>query len=219
MRIVTAIATCSIFLLASLSAHAGEARAQFDRFSQGLQGLDGEFEQRVYDARGELSEQSTGTIALKAPRQFRWEYVEPFPQLIVADGNNIWIYDPDLEQVNVRVQSFEEQGSPLTALIDRDELDRQFEVSEGGGEDSLHWLMLDPRGEDAQFSQARLGFDDDAGLARMELVDSLGQRTEVTFSGWERNPAFSDTEFRFTPPPGVDVVGETTPDAEVFGLD
>lgn len=219
MRIVTLLAACSIFALTALPAHAGEGRVQFDRFSNDLKGLQGEFDQRVYDSRGQVTEHSTGTIALKAPRQFRWEYVEPFPQLIVADGNNVWIYDPDLEQVSVRVQSFEEQGSPLTALIDREELDRQFDVTEGSSEDALHWLILSPKADDAQFSQARLGFDDNAGLARMELDDALGQRTVVSFTGWERNPAFTGAEFRFTPPPGVDVVGETAPGAEVFGID
>ena len=73
-----------------------------------------------------------GSVKLSAPRQFRWEYLKPAPQLIVADGDHIWIYDPDLEQVTVRKQSLEEQGSPLAVLIDPTELDRQYKVSEGG---------------------------------------------------------------------------------------
>lgn len=217
MRRVIALATplLLIGLLVAPQVHAGDARAAFDRFSQDLRGLDGRFEQRVYDANGHLSEQSTGTIALRTPRQFRWEYVDPFPQLIVADGDHVWIYDPDLEQVNVRIQSHEEQSSPLAVLIDPDELDRQFSVAQGGVEEGLDWMVLTPHGEDAQFDQARLAFDDAGELVRMELDDSLGQKTRVQFSGWERNPDFASGHFRFDPPAGVDVVGEMAEAAEV----
>lgn len=207
-------------LLMPALAMAGEARALFDRFSQGLEGLEGRFEQHVYDADGRLTESSTGTIALRAPRQFRWEYSDPFPQLILADGDHVWIYDPDLEQANVRVQSYEEQSSPLAALIDPAELDRQFIVGEGGADaDGLVWLSLQPRLDDGQFSQARLAFDAQAQLARMQLDDALGQRTEVGFSDWTRNPGFDAGFFRFQAPPGVDIVGEMAPGAEVFPVE
>lgn len=216
MRRVIALATPLLLLgLVVPQAQADDARAAFDRFSKDLRGLDGSFEQRVYDANGHLSEHSTGTIALRTPRQFRWEYLDPFPQLIVADGNHVWIYDPDLEQVNVRIQSHEEQSSPLAVLIDPDELERQFTVARGGDEDGLDWMVLTPRGEDAQFDQARLAFDGAGALARMELDDSLGQKTRVTFSGWERNPDFATDHFSFEPPAGVDVVGAMAEAAEV----
>lgn len=216
MRRICLIGLPLLFAFAAPAAFGQESRAAFDRFSQDLQGLDGRFEQRVFDANGHLSESSEGQVALRTPRQFRWEYQQPFPQLIVADGDHVWIYDPDLEQVNVRLQSHEEQSSPLAALIDRDELDRQFEVSEGGERDGYRWLLLDPRGEQAEFSQARLAFSEGGELARMELDDSLGQRTEVDFSGWERNPSFAADHFRFEPPAGVDVVGEMAEAAETF---
>lgn len=220
MRRVIALATplLLIGLAAAPQVHAQDARAAFDRFSEDLQGLDGRFEQRVYDANGHLSEESTGTIALRTPRQFRWEYVDPFPQLIVADGNHVWIYDPDLEQVNVRIQSHEEQSSPLAVLIDPDELERQFSVAGGGGGDGLDWMVLTPRGEDAQFDQARLAFDAGGELVRMELDDSLGQKTQVQFSDWVRNPGFDDGHFSFDPPEGVDVVGEMAEAAEVMPI-
>ena len=198
--------------LAALSMLAGTAfagaRDNLDAFSKGLQGLDGQFEQKLYDLDGRLKETSTGRVALSAPRLFRWEYATPYEQLIVADGEKVWVFDPDLEQVTVRPQGPEEQNSPLAALVDPAKLERDFRVREGEEAEGLSWLLLSPRDpEQASFSSARLGFDGQA-LVRMEVVDTLGQRTEVKFSGWKRNPAFAAGTFRFVPPAGVDVVGE-----------
>jgi outer membrane lipoprotein carrier protein len=210
-----AILSFALLLLPAL-ASAAPPSAALARFSQDLKGLDGRFVQRVFDAEGQLTEETTGRVALSAPRQFRWEYEAPFPQLIVADGDHVWVYDPDLEQVQVRIQSHEEQQSPLTVLIDPSELDRQFLVAAAPDSDGLSWAVLTPRkAEEAQFASARLGFAGDA-LARMEMKDSLGQRTEISFEGWRRNPAFAADTFRFTPPAGVDVVGETADAAEVY---
>lgn len=193
------------------------ARVVLDRFAEGLQGLGGQFEQRVFDPEGRLDEESRGQVALSAPRQLRWEYQAPHPQLIVADGNRVWIYDPDLEQVQVRPQAAEEQQNPLAALTDPDELERQFEISDGGQAEGLAWIELVPRGENAPFSQARLGFADQH-LQRMEMRDGLGQRTEILFSGWQRNPAFAPDTFRFVPPEGVDVIGAEDEPAQAFPL-
>ena len=193
-------------------------RERLMAFTKGLKGLDARFEQRVFDPNGRPSETSSGSVKLSAPRQFRWEYLKPAPQLIVADGDHIWIYDPELEQVTVRNQSMEEQGSPLAVLIDPTELDRQYKVSDGGKVGGLDWLVLVPRKEeDAPFQKAKLGFGA-AGLVRMELNDGLGQRTVIGFGPWQRNPAFGAGTFRFTPPKGVDVVGSVMPGAQVSPL-
>lgn len=198
--------------LAALSMIAGTAfagaRDNLDAFSKGLKGLDGRFEQTLYDLDGRLKESSTGRVALSAPRLFRWEYATPYEQLIIADGEKVWVFDPDLEQVTVRPQGPEEQNSPLAALVDPGKLERDFNVREGGDAEGLSWLLLSPRNADqASFSSARLGFKGQA-LARMEVVDTLGQRTVITFDGWKRNPDFDAGTFRFVPPAGVDVVGE-----------
>ena len=211
----TAIVT---LMLAPALAAANAGREAITRFSKDLRSLDGRFVQQVVDPQGQPGERSEGRISLKAPRQFRWEYQRPFPQLIVADGDHLWLYDPDLEQVTVRVQSYEEQSSPLAALIDPGELDRQFLVSEGGQGGGITWIDLKARKpEDSAVASARLGFDAN-GLARMVFEDQLGQRTEVSFSGWTRNGALPGELFRFTPPEGVDVVGETRDSAEVRPL-
>ena len=204
-------------VLASPLAHAG-AREKMAAFTSGLKGLDGRFEQQVYEGNNASPRHSSGTVKLSAPRQFRWEINKPNSQLIVADGDQVWIYDPDLEQVTVRNQSAEEQNSPLSVLIDPTELQRQYKVSEGGTSAGLEWLVLAPKkADDAGFKQARLGFGP-GGLARMEMQDTLGQRTVIGFGPWVRNPKFAAGTFRFTPPKGTDVVGTPVKPAQVTPL-
>lgn len=199
-----------VFLASALLAGTALAGARDDlkAFTTGLKGLDGQFSQQVYDAKGKLKESSSGRVALSAPRLFRWEYAKPYPQLIVADGKKVWVYDPDLQQVTVREQGSEEQNSPLSALIDPAKLDQQFNVKESGTADGLQWLTLTPKSEgEASFQSARLGFGKD-GLSRMEVLDAVGQNTKISFSGWKRNPAFATTTFKYTPGKGVDIVGD-----------
>ena len=193
--------------LLAIQAFAG-ARDELKSFTTGLKGLDGQFTQQVYDIKGKLKETSSGRVALSAPRLFRWEYAKPYPQLIVADGKKVWVYDPDLQQVTVRGQGSEEQNSPLSALIDPAKLDQQFHVTESGSADGLQWLTLTPTNEgDASFQSARLGFGD-GGLTRMEVLDAVGQNTKISFTGWKRNPSFAAGTFKYTPAKGVDVVGD-----------
>ena len=196
----------SAAILVATSAHAG-ARDDLNAFTRGLKGLQGGFAQTVYDSNGAKKEASTGRVSLSAPRLFRWEYVKPYPQLIVADGKTVWVYDPDLKQVTRRPQGAAEGNSPLAALVDPARLDRDYVVAEAGSKDGLEWLTLTPRNkDDASFESARLGFDQ-GGLGRMSFTDLLGQRTEIVFAKWQRNPAFASGTFTYVPPKGVDVVG------------
>lgn len=193
--------------LVTSTAFAG-ARDGLKSFTTGLKGLDGQFTQQVFDASGKLKESSSGRVAMSAPRLFRWEYTKPYPQLIVADGEKVWVYDPDLQQVSVREQGVEELNSPLSALIDPGKLDQQFNVAESGTVDGLQWLTLTPKNTgDASFQSARLGFDGKT-LRRMEVVDAVDQRTRIDFNGWKRNPSFAGGTFKYAPAKGVDVIGE-----------
>ncbi|MFT3762419.1 MAG: outer membrane lipoprotein chaperone LolA [Pseudoxanthomonas sp.] len=200
----------AVILSAAFAAGIAQAggRDELAAFTRGLKGLDGQFAQQVYDGSGRLKESSSGRVALSAPRQFRWEYVKPYEQLIVADGKKVWIYEPDLQQVSVRDQGAEEQNSPLAALLDPVRLDRQFNATETGVRDGLDWLQLTPKGDaEAGFQNASLGFGSH-GLEKMEVVDGVGQRTVIEFSGWKRNPSFAGGTFTYAPGKGVDVVGE-----------
>lgn len=204
MKLTTSILAAAL-LLAATAADAG-GRDQLDTFTKGLKGLDGQFSQQVFDARGKQKEHSTGRVALSAPRMFRWEYVKPYPQLIVADGKTVWVHDPDLQQVSKRPQGVEEANSPLAILLDPSRLDRDFAVKDAGATAGVEWLQLTPKQADAPFKTARLGFTG-GNLAQMEYVDATGQRTKIAFSGWKRNPGFAKGTFVFVPAKGVDVIG------------
>ncbi|HZP67842.1 MAG TPA: outer membrane lipoprotein chaperone LolA [Rudaea sp.] len=203
------------FCAAAHAAGADTARARLDAFAHGLNALSGEFEQAVRGPNGGAGKTSHGTLALKAPRQFRWETTAPYKQTIVADGERVWIYDPDLEQVSVRPQGSEEAHSPLTVLTDLSQLDREFAASEQGEREGLAWLRLVSKDKEPQFAYCDLGLDAN-GLERMRFEDTLGNRTEIHFSHWQRNPALPADTFKFVPPKGVDVIGDPTPAAETF---
>ena len=200
-----AAALAAGLMLASPAATAG-ARDDLNAFTKGLTGLDGGFSQSVYDSKGKLKERTSGRVAMSAPRLFRWEYVKPYPQLIVADGTSVWVYDPDLKQASKRPQGVEEANSPLAILLEPARLDRDFNVKDAGTSDGLSWLQLTPKQAEAGFKTAKLGFGK-SGLARMEYVDALGQRTQISFTGWKRNPTFAKGTFVYVPPKGVDVIG------------
>lgn len=207
-RLVLILLASLAFSLASL-AHAttGPARQRLDAFATDLHSLKGHFTQTLADASGQGAKTSSGTLALEAPRQFRWDTLEPYKQTIVADGSRVWLYDPELEQVTVRVQSTEEAHSPLTVITDLKQLDKDFSVAERGERDGLVWLRLNSKAKDPQFDYADLGFDAQ-GLKRMMFRDQLGAVTDIRFSDWQRNVDLSPSTFNFTPPPGADVIGD-----------
>ena len=198
----------------STSFAAEMARAKLDAFAKGISAISADFEQQVHDPNGG-GKQSRGTLALQAPREFRWDVTSPHKQLIVADGEKVWIYDPDLEQVTVRAQGTEEAHSPLTVLTDLSQLDREFTASEQGEHDGLIWLRLKSKDKEPQFAWCDLGFDG-SNLTRMQFEDALGNTTEIRFAHWQRNPKLAADAFKFTPPKGVDVIGDATPAAQAY---
>jgi outer membrane lipoprotein carrier protein len=206
-----------VLLLVSSGAHADGARARLDAFAKDLHSVSASFEQTVVDAKGSNGKTTKGTLALKAPRLFRWDTTAPYKQLIVADGEKVWIYDADLEQVSVRAQGTEEAHSPLTVLTDLSQLDRDFTTSEQGEHDGLTWLRLKSKDKEPQFAYADLGFDA-GGLERMRFEDTLGDKTEIRFSDWRKNAPLPADNFRFTPPKGVDVIGDPTPAAQAYPI-
>src|SRR5690348_7231842 len=207
-RFKLALAAIALLSLGTaVQAATGAARARLDAFATGLHSLTGSFSQTLVDPNGNAGKTSTGTLAPEAPRQFRWETVAPYKQTIVADGSRVWMYDPELEQVTVKVQSSEEAHSPLTVLTDIKQMDREFKVTEQGERDGLVWLRLTSTAKDPQFAYADLGFDAN-GLARMTFKDQLGSTTDIRFSDWQRNAPIPPATFNFVPPKGADVIGD-----------
>lgn len=187
--------------------HRGPARDQLERFAAGLDSLHAQFSQRVIGSDGEVQDESSGEVWLQRPDKFRWAYGGDFPELVVADGTSVWIYDEVLEQVTVKNQSDAESDSPLTVLTDTGRLDREFEVREVGDMDNMDLLELRSKSPETQFERVLLGFSADT-LRLMVMEDAFGLRTELRFSDVERNPALKARLFRFEPPPGADVIGD-----------
>jgi outer membrane lipoprotein carrier protein len=203
----------STWLLAGLAASTAvfppavgaDAGVRLQRFLDGLTSLRAEFRQTVTDARGRLIERAEGSMSLLRPGRFRWEYRVP-EQLIVSDGKTIWHYDIELEQVTIRGVGETLAGTPAQLLAGQGDLDEDFSITDAGVEKGLQWNLLTPRRTDADFREVRLGFAD-RELRRMQLLDRLGQTTELEFLQIERNPRLDAAQFSFVPPPGVDVVG------------
>ena len=209
----------ALLLLATQTSSAATAREQLVGFLLDVKVLKADFVQTVVGEYNELVEESEGELALSAPRQFRFEYTQPYPQLLLADGEKLWIYDPDLEQVTVRPQSNEEANSPLTLILEPESLDQTFIVTEGGSEHELDWLLLTPIAERNDFDRLDLGFDQN-GLKVMSYRDPSGLSTRLVFSDWQRDPGLAADYFAFVPPAGVDVVGlELIDSANVQPLD
>ena len=188
-------------------AQSGPARTQLEQFSADLQSLRASFDQLVIGVDGAVEDESTGRLWLSRPQRFRWEYGGDFPELLVADGDHVWIYDEMLEQVTVRDQSGLSSDSPLTLLTDLSHLDEQFEVREVGDDNGMQLLELKARSQEAEFERVLLGLRDDT-LLLMAMEDAFGLRTEIRFRDIERNLELDTALFRFDPPPGIDLIGD-----------
>lgn len=208
-RIVAALllTLCAHVTFAASDLPAGRQRVE--GFLQGLQSLQAQFKQTLTDRNGQTVEQASGTLAIRRPNRFRWDYREPNEQLIVADGARIWLYDADLEQVTVRKLDDTLSATPAMLLSGQGNLEQNFEVTQTSQEGGVFWVRMQPKRDDTDFKWVRLGFDG-ATLKFMELADKLGQTTHLEFAQLERNPTLDPSRFTFTVPPGADVIGDAS---------
>jgi outer membrane lipoprotein carrier protein len=176
-------------------------------FVEGAKTMRAQFSQSVVDRSGKVTNESGGIMQFSRPGKFRWEYVKPYPQLIVGDGQKLWIWDNDLNQVTVKRLTDSLGSSPAALLAGSNEIERSFTLVDGGSSEGVDWLQAKPRDKDSTFDSIRMGFGE-AGLQMMELVDNFGQKTIIRFAKVEKNPKLGADQFKFTPPKGADVVGE-----------
>ena len=199
------------FLVVSLLLLCSSAQAdsldRFKAFLRDTQSARADFEQQVYGRDGKLTQESRGSFVFQRPGRFRWTYAKPVDQLIVGDGERVWIYDRDLNQVTVRKLSRALGSTPAALLAGASEVEQAFELRDAGIRGGLEWLEARPRESEAGFELVRMGFSA-AGLQAMELVDHFGHTTRLHFSNLQRNPKVDPSEFRFEPPKGADVLGE-----------
>ena len=195
---------------------AGKAVDRLNAFFGSKGALRADFVQRVQGATFSQPKESRGILMMQRPGKFRWDYRAPFPQLILADGKRLWIYDQDLEQVVVKPLNAALGDTPALLLSGGNSsdstLEQQFFITElDESRDGLYWVQLLPKATESNFQEMRLGFGE-KHISKMELVDGFGQRTELLFSNVEINARLPEDSFVFVPPKGVDVVGN--PDVE-----
>ena len=199
-------------LLVATVVHAAETavddgEALVNEFVTDVVTFSGEFEQSLIDPDGRLLETTTGTLEIQRPGRFRWVYVEPYEQWLIADGTNIWSYDVDLEQVTVKPQADALANTPALLLGGSSEAMDQFEYGGSFSESGFTWVRLLPVDTESGFQRVELGFDN-RRLGRMVFHDNLEQTTIVILKNVAVNEAIDAGRFEFVIPDGVDVVGK-----------
>ncbi|HXV08649.1 MAG TPA: outer membrane lipoprotein chaperone LolA [Burkholderiales bacterium] len=174
-------------------------------FAAQTQSARADFSQKMLGKDGKVEQTSTGKLVFSRPGKFRWEYRKPYEQLIIGDGEKLWVYDKDLNQVTVKKLRGALGSSPAELLAGSNEIEDHYNLNAMGVKGGLDWLDAYPTDGDSMFEKVRLGFKGN-GLDIMELHDRLGQVTVIRFTKVQRNPKLDATAFRFTPPEGADVL-------------
>lgn len=206
-KIVTAILIAASATLAS-----ADGLKSLESFMKGAQTGRADFTQTVTsppkDGQAARTKTSSGSFEFQRPNRFKFAYKKPFEQTIVADGQTLWLYDVDLNQVTQRSQS-QALGSTPAALLasapDLSALKAEFTLEASPDKDGLQWVLATPRAKDGQLRSVRVGFSGDQ-LAALDIEDSFGQRSNIRFNGMQANASLPASTFQFKPPAGADVV-------------
>jgi outer membrane lipoprotein carrier protein len=199
---------CALSLAAMLNSAVAAASGidQLRAFVDGARTGKATFRQVVTAKSGRVPQVSSGTFAFARPGKFRWSYEKPYAQLLVGDGDKLWIYDRDLNQVVVKKLDRALGATPASLLAGSNAFETNFVLIDGGSADGVEFVEAKPKSPDTGFDQIRIGFKENLPRT-MELHDTFGQVTQLTFDAFERNPAIDAALFRFSPPPGADVIG------------
>jgi len=200
-------------LVALGAASLAHGQTPLDDYLEHLKTLRTGFSQVVTDGRGLEVQKAAGTLVIVRPGKFRWELTpdgSQSPQLMVADGKNLWFYDRDLEQVSVKPAATALTATPASLLAGDENIRTLFTVSPAGRRDGFEWVKVVPKQGDADFREAQLAFTR-GELKRMVLKDKLGQTVRLEFESSERNAPVADVEVKFTPPESADVIGTPVP--------
>ena len=184
-----------------------DAVARLTGFFQSTSSMRAQFHQTVLDAQHRKVQEVTGSMQLLRPGKFRWDYNKPYVQLVIGDGQKVWLYDPELNQVTVRSLDKMIGSSPASLLAGSKDIEKTFDIRADTRQDQLDWVEVTPKDKESGFERMFLGFREE-NLQEMELHDNFGQTTVIEFSHLERNPKLSAQAFKFTPPKGADVVGD-----------
>ena len=216
-RIIVVAALGALLPALALAASPVAGGTALDSYLSGLKTLRADFTQTVTDAKGNQVQRANGHLVIQRPGKFRWELTpvsaagsQQSPQLMVADGKNLWFYDRDLEQVSVKPAAAALTATPASLLSGDGNLTGFFDVKADKEHDGLAWVRVRPRRNDADFREVQIGFKGNE-LQRMVLMDKLGQTVHLDFQSSVRNAPVPAEEVSFKPPPGADVIGTPVP--------
>ena len=203
-------AFCLLVVLGLPALAQATALEQFKSFVSATRTARGEFTQRLVKADADrsgarLSNPSTGSFQFARPGKFIWIYSKPYEQLLQADGDKLYIFDKDLNQVTIKTLGNAIGSSPAAILFGSNDLEKKFTLSEGGTRDGIEWLQAIPKTKDTNFEKIGIGLKDGMPVA-MELRDSFGQVSLLSFTRFEKNPSLPANQFRFVIPKGADVL-------------
>lgn len=187
---------------------AAPGREAFERFFNEINTLEARFEQVVLDENLNAIDDGQGTVWIKRPGRFRWNYAPPEAQEIVGDGERVWLHDIALEQVTVRDQARALGRTPAILLAGSGDIARAYEIEDIGTQGRVDWVNLISKDPESGFTEVRIGFED-RRLRLLELIDTLDQRTRISFVDLEENAPVADRIFEFVPPDGTDIIDES----------
>ena len=183
------------------------ALEQLKNFVSATRSASGEFSQRLQKAdSSKVSNPASGTFLFARPGKFIWTYTKPYAQVLQADGEKLYIYDQDLNQVTIKKLGSALGSSPAAILFGSNDQEKNFTQQEAGVQDGLEWLSATPKARDTTFDSIRIGFKDNLPMT-MELHDSFGQISLLQFRQFNKNPLLQGDPFRFITPKGADVIG------------
>ena len=204
-KILPAIIFC---VLSSSSVSAAERVDPLKVFLKEFETLQADFTQTLLSEDGEQLEKTTGTLYLQQPGKFNWHYKEPYIQKIITNGEVLWIYDEDLEQLTIRkFESDMIERTPAAIILGNSKLEQHFIQVDLGDIEGFKWVELTPRDLDAQYKNIRIGFDVKR-LGMMIIADNLGQTTRIDFTDVSKNTKIAAELFNFSAPAGIDVIDE-----------
>ncbi|MHB8550419.1 MAG: outer membrane lipoprotein chaperone LolA [Acidiferrobacterales bacterium] len=194
-------------LMSLVSVAHASAISSLNRFYRDVHTFSATFDQVVLDEALNPIQESSGTLWIQRPGKFRWDYNVPYKQIIVGDGTKIWVYDKELQQVTVRRMAGGLGNTPAILLAGNGSLTAHFQVENMGRQGRLDWVSMKPKVHYGGFRDIRIGFRGNQ-VRSLVMVDTFGQTTRITLSNVHENARISPRRFQFTPPKGVDVVGE-----------
>ncbi|HEX6363961.1 MAG TPA: outer membrane lipoprotein chaperone LolA [Albitalea sp.] len=197
------LAIASLLAAAVASARA-DAVATLKDFVEQVKTGRAQFTQTVVSPDGAKKKTSSGTFDFARPNRFRFAYSKPYEQLIVADGQKVWVYDPDLNQVTARRMT-QALGATPAAVLAGSSIEKDFELSALPAKDGLQWAQATPKAKDSTFQSVRIGFKG-RDLAAVEITDSFGQRSVLQFTHFVPNVPVAPDSFKFTVPKGADLI-------------